>query len=243
MRDTPERHAEPAHAAAVRLGHRAEGDAPRLPPRPLPRDPGQRARAHPARGDHHRHHRRLPRRDRGRLRRAPSTWSARPGSPPRSPSSTRSARAPRPRPCPTRCPRPVVQERYDRLVALVEEVATEENAQAGRHRRRGPRRRGGGPQGRRDAPHVRAGPGTTAWCTSRRTRPARAPATSSPPASPAPRRTTCSPTTRPLSVRRTRAGDAWAGPPARRRARRHPAGTGAARPPGAGPARHAARRG
>ena len=82
-----------------------QGDAPVLPGRALPRHHRPGARRDPARGDHHRHHRRVPRRDRGGLRRPPSTWSGARGSPPRSPSSTRSGPAPRPPTCPTSCPK------------------------------------------------------------------------------------------------------------------------------------------
>ena len=74
----PQRDAQPAHAAAVRLGHGPAGDAPRLPARALPVDPRERPRAAAARGDHHRHHRRLPWRDRGRLRRYPGRGAAGP---------------------------------------------------------------------------------------------------------------------------------------------------------------------
>ena len=53
---------------------RAAGDAPLLPAGPLPRHHRPGPGGHAGRGDHHRHHRRLPRRDRGRLRSRPSTW-------------------------------------------------------------------------------------------------------------------------------------------------------------------------
>ena len=68
MAETPERHAAAAHAAAVRLRPGAQGDAPLVPQRAVPRHhrPGPRRDAR--RRDHHRHHRRLPRRDRRRLR-------------------------------------------------------------------------------------------------------------------------------------------------------------------------------
>ena len=71
MAQTPERHAAAAHAAAVRLGRRAAGDAARLPPGEVPGDPGQGPRGHAGRRDHDRHHRGLPRRDRAGLRRHP----------------------------------------------------------------------------------------------------------------------------------------------------------------------------
>ena len=49
----------------------AEGDAPLLPQRQVPRHPRPGPRADPGRRDHDRHHRRLPRRDRGGLRADP----------------------------------------------------------------------------------------------------------------------------------------------------------------------------
>jgi tRNA-2-methylthio-N6-dimethylallyladenosine synthase len=83
-------------------------------------------RRDPGCGHHHRHHRRLPRRDRGRLRRdpgrrAPARFSAaftfqysiRPGTP----AAT----------MPDQVPKAVVQERFDRLIALQEEVSWAEN--------------------------------------------------------------------------------------------------------------------
>ena len=89
-------------AAAVGLEPDAEGDAPHLRPRPLPRpgraDPRARARL---RADH-RHHRRLPRRDRGRLRARRSRWSRRSATTARSPSSSRRGAGPRPRRSATR---------------------------------------------------------------------------------------------------------------------------------------------
>ena len=62
------RHAAAAHAAAVGLRPHPQGDAPLVPQRAVPRHPRPRARPHPERGDHDRHHRRLPRRDRRGLR-------------------------------------------------------------------------------------------------------------------------------------------------------------------------------
>ena len=100
-----ERDAAAAHADAVRLGPDPEGDAPVLPPGALPRDHREGPRRHPARRDHHRHHRGLPRRDRGGLRADACTRCARPASPRPSPSSTPSGPAPRPRPWRTRSPR------------------------------------------------------------------------------------------------------------------------------------------
>ena len=102
----PERHATAAHAAAVRLGR---GAAARCAAR-YRRErylghhrPGAGGDAR--RGDHHRHHRRLPGRDRGRLRGHPRRRPRRRGSPAPSPSSTRSGPARRPRPWTARCPR------------------------------------------------------------------------------------------------------------------------------------------
>ena len=124
--------------------------------------------AMPGRGDHHRHHRRLPRRDRattspqtldvvrrGAVRRA------------RSPSSTRHGPARRPPAMDGQVPKPVVQERYERLVALQDEVSWAENrAQVGRRLEllvaEG--------EGRKDgatSPAAAAGRATTGWCTSR----------------------------------------------------------------------------
>ena len=210
-----ERHAVAAHAAAVRLRPGAQGDAPVLPARALPRHhrPGPRRDA--GRRDHHRHHRRLPRRDRGGLRADAATSCARPGSPARSRSSTPSARARRPPTMPDQVPKEVVQERYERLVALQEEISWAENKQPGRPDARGAGRRGRGPQGRRHAPAVRPRARQPARAlrgpAGRRRRRARA--TSRRSRSPTPRRTTWSPTARFGGVRRTRAGDAWAGPP------------------------------
>ena len=62
-----QRDAEPAHAAAVRLGPRPQGDASLVPLREVPRHHRPGPRRHPRRRHHHRHHRRLPRRDRGGL--------------------------------------------------------------------------------------------------------------------------------------------------------------------------------
>ena len=50
-------------------------------------------------------HRRLPRRDRGRVRSTCSTGSTRPSSTASAPSATRTSPAPAPTPCPTMCPR------------------------------------------------------------------------------------------------------------------------------------------
>ncbi len=111
----------------------------------------------PRRRDLHRHHRRVPRRDRGRLRRPRSTSSAPRGSPTPSPSSTRRGPAPPPPTLPDQLPKAVVQERYMRLVALQEEISWAAEPGARGPRRRGARRLGGGPQGRRHPPHERPG--------------------------------------------------------------------------------------
>ena len=87
-------------------------------------------------------------------------------------------------------PKAVVQERYQRLIDLQERISLEENtAQIGRTvellvatgRR---------PQGRQHRTHVADARATAGWCTSTRRTPTSGPATSSPPPSPTPRRTT-----------------------------------------------------
>ena len=117
-----QRHAEPAHAAAVGVGQGAQGDAPVLPEREVPRDHRPGPRAHPRRGDHHRHHHRLPGRDRGGL----------PGHPRRRPGGAVLQRVHLPvldprrharRDMPDQVPKAVVQDRYDRLIAVQEEVS------------------------------------------------------------------------------------------------------------------------
>ena len=191
-------------------------DAPLLPQREVPRHHRPGPRADPRRGDHHRHHRRLPRRDRGRLpgRRSTSCaqsrfssaftfqYSIRPGTP----AATMD--------------RPGAQGR--RAGALRAAHRRPGGGLLGREPRpRGPRGRGArrhrrGPQGRRDAPPLRAAPATTGSSTSPcpRAPSAPRPATWSPSGSPTARRTTSSPT-RPsragtYAVRRTAGGDAWA---------------------------------
>ena len=64
-------------------------------------------------------------------------------------------RHPRRRPRRTRSPKAVVQERYERLVEVVDEVAWAENQRARGPHRRADGRRGRGPQGRRDPPALR----------------------------------------------------------------------------------------
>ena len=207
------------------LGPGAQGDAPVLPPGALPR-----------------HHRPGARRDARTPRSPPTSSSASParprrtsrrrwtscarrGSPARSPSSTPSAPAPRPRRCADQVPKAVVQERYERLVELVNEIAWAENQRLEGQHRRADGRRGRGPQGRQHPPALRSRPRQPAGAL----RPRR-------------RRTVGRSTSRPgdmvevvvtyaaphhlvadgpvMSVRRTRAGDAWE----RRHRRRRRAG-------------------
>ena len=117
-------------------------------------------------------------------------------------------------------PADIVQERYERLTALVEETTYAREPEAGRGCRRGPGGRGRGPQGRRHPPDVRPRPRQPPGAfTSPRTRPP----------APRPGNVVTVTVTRgaphyllsdaaPLAVRRTRAGDAWqaaaAAPPA-----------------------------
>ena len=229
-----ERHAAAAHAAAVRLGRRAAGDAARLPPGQVPGHPGQGPRGHPGRRDHHRHHRRIPRRDRERLRRHPR---------PRAPGPVR-RRVHVPVLDPARHPRrddgrpgaarggPAAVRAADRPGRG--DVAGREPA-VRRAGGRGARRRRRGPQGRGDAPDVRPGP--------------RQPAGALRPAAPrglrgSPHRRAATPGRhghhrghprraalpdrgrRAAAVRRTRGGDAWA---ARRESRGRTADPPAAR--------------
>ena len=235
MAETPERDAEPAHAAAVRLGHGAEGDAPRLPPRPLPGDPGQRAartsrtRRSPPTSSSVSPARRRP------TSPTPSTWCGRPGSRPRSRSATRSVPGTPAATMDGPGSADVVQDRYDRLVALVEEIATAENARCdgtdvevlvaeGEGRKDAATHRMSGRA--RDnrlvhfAPHETAPrPGDIVTTTVTSTAPHYLIADGAP-----------------LEVRRTRAGDAWQ---ASQVAAAAAAGRRARRRPRAGPARHA----
>ena len=122
-----QRHAQPAHAAAVRLGRDPAGDAPRLPSRALPGDPGERPRAAcRTRPSPPTSSSASPARPRPT---SPTPWTScgRPGSRPPSPSSTRSAPGTPAATMDGQVPREVVQERYERLVALVEQIPTEEN--------------------------------------------------------------------------------------------------------------------
>ncbi len=179
--------------------------------RALPRDPRPGPRGDARRGDHHRHHRRLPRRDRGGLPGHARRRARRRGSPAPSPSSTPSAPAPRPPTCRTRCRKAVVQERYERLVALVRTRSPgrrTSGSSAAPSRCWSPRARAARTAPRTGCPAARA---TTGSCTS----PGRRPPSDPPgrhghrrghlrrPAPPRRRRRRCS------DVRRTRAGDAW----------------------------------
>ena len=137
-------------------------------------------------------------------------------------------------------PADVVQDRYDRLVALVEEVATGRTRGWTARPWRSSWPRGRGARTRRRTA-CRAAPGTTAWCTSPRMTPPRGPVTSSTRPRPAPRRITCiADGGRSRSAAPGRAtpgrplhpgGDPWT-PPRRQAAPRRPRAR-------AGPARHA----
>ncbi len=153
--------------------------------------------AMPARRDHHRHHRRLPRRDGGLTSRRPWTSCAPRASPGRSPSSTPSGRARPPPTWPTKSMPKVVADRYGRLVELQDELSWEANRALVGHGSRccSPKGRGA----RTPAPAgFRAAPATGGWCISMLpARPkSRGPGTSPRPSSPAAHRITCSPTAR-----------------------------------------------
>ena len=151
-------------AAAVGLEPDPEGDAPHLQPRALPRpgraDPRARARLRPD----HRHHRRLPRRDRGRLRARRSRSSSEVGydgaftfvfSPRRGTEAATLG---------DQVPHAVKRERMERLV---------EAGPAPRPRARAALRRpddggaGRGPEPHRPEPRCAAAPATTRRSTSR----------------------------------------------------------------------------
>ena len=155
MAADPDRHAAAAHAAAVGLRPHPAGHAPLVPVGQVPRHPRPRAGRDAGRGDHHRHHRRLPGGDRGGLRRDPAR---RRGVPVRLRLHVPVLAAPghaRRSTCTDEVPKAVVQERFLRLTALQDRIAHEENlAQVGPDRR-GAGRRGGGSQGRRHAPRHR----------------------------------------------------------------------------------------
>ena len=98
-------------------------------------------------------------------------------------------------------PRDVVQDRYERLVELVNDVAWEENTQADRPSRRADGRRGRGPQGRRHPPALRPRPDNrlvhfTPDFSEVGSVEGSGPVTWSPSRSPTPPRTTSSPTGR-----------------------------------------------
>ena len=82
--------------------------------------------AHARRGDHHRHHRRLPGRDGRRLRADPRGRCARPASPARSPSSTRSGPGRRPRRWPGRSRRPSCRSGTSGSIAEQDAIAWDE---------------------------------------------------------------------------------------------------------------------
>ena len=112
-------------AAAVGLEPDPEGDAPHLQPRALPGPGRADPRARPRLRPDHRHHRRLPGRDRGGLRARRSRWSTRSATTAPSRSSSRRAAAPRRPTLPDQVPHPVKRERMGRLVELVQRRARE----------------------------------------------------------------------------------------------------------------------
>ena len=207
-------------------------------------------------GEVPRHHRPGPRRDPRRRASPPTSSSASPARPRRT-SSRRStvvrAGAVRgaftfqysKRPgtpaatMPDQIDPAVVQDRYQRLVAVADEIAWAENkTQVGRTPR-ADGRRGRGPQGRRHPPALRPRPRQPArplHAAARRDGPSRR--RGRPSRSPTPRRTTSSPTARP-AVRRTRAGDAWerAAPTSGAPRRTPPCGGRPGCPPSARPCR------
>ena len=121
-----ERHAEPAHAAPVGLRQGAAGHAPLLPQRASSSASSTRSAPHPGRRDHDRHHRRVPGETEDDFQDTLGSC-ARPGfssaftfqysSRPGTPAAT----------MPDQVPKAVVQERFDRLIALQEEVSWAEN--------------------------------------------------------------------------------------------------------------------
>ena len=200
------------------------GDAPGLPQGLLPGDHRPGPGRDPGRGDHHRHHRRLPRRDRGGFRRHARRGGAGSGSRARSRSSTRSGRARPPRPCPIRFRRPWWPSGTSGWSRWSSRPRWPENQAAGRPDGRGAGRRRRGPQGRGDPPDVGPGQGQPAGALHPgpldRGRPARGIGGSSPQARPRPGDVVTTVVTKaaphylladdpPLEVRRTRGGDAW----------------------------------
>ena len=133
----------------------------------------------PRRRDLHRHHRRLPRRDRGGLRGDPAVVEQARFAPP-SPSSTRSGRARRRRRCPTSCPRPSCRSATSGSPPC-RTASPRREPEAGRPRGRGPRRDRRGPQGRATRTASPAAPRTAARALrgAGRVASCRAPATSS----------------------------------------------------------------
>ena len=241
MAETPNVMPQPAHAAAVRLGRDPEGDAPRLPPRPVPGILDHVRARDAARGHHHRHHRRLPGRDRGRLRRHARRGPAGPVRlrvhlPVLDPAGHAGRDDGRPgaggsRAGPLRAARRAAGR--DRLGGERELVGTEVEVLVAEG------------EGRKDAATTGcpAGRGTTGWCTSS------PPATSR--ATRCPGRATSSPDHRrraALPARRRRAARASAAPgpatpgrPTPAAARRRAAGQPGAAGARSGPARHAPR--
>ena len=120
---------------AMRRSYRAET---------LPRHHRAGAGRDPARRDHHRPHRRVPRRDRRRLPGHARRGRARRGSPARSPSSTRSAQAPRP----PSCDGPAAESRCARTLSTADRPSGEDLA-GGEHRADRAHRRAAGGHGRR----------------------------------------------------------------------------------------------
>ena len=145
----------------------AAGDAPLLPQRAVPRRSSTGPRRDARRRHHDRHHRRLPRRDRGRLpgdarrrRAARVRLGASPSSTPSRPGHARRRR------CRTRSRKPWCRSATSGLIALQEEIAWAGNRDAGGPHRRGAGRAGRGPQGRARPRGCPVGPATTGWCTS-----------------------------------------------------------------------------
>ncbi len=121
-----ERDAAAAHADAVRFRPDPQGHAPVVPPGALPGDHRQGPRGHPARRHHHRHHRGLPGeteedfeqtmhavREARFAQAFTFQYSKRPGTP----AATME----------NQIPKEVVQARYERLVALQDEISWDEN--------------------------------------------------------------------------------------------------------------------
>ena len=103
-------------AAAVGLEPGPEGDAPHLRPRALPRPGGADPRARARLRAHDRHHRRLPGRDRGGLRRDARGRRRRSATTAPSRSSSRPRRGTEAATLGDQVPHPVKRERMERLV-------------------------------------------------------------------------------------------------------------------------------